>query len=211
VMSAVSADCLKQFGNWSIAPAGDSRCGSAGSPALDPCGISADLISKPLIACPSGGAFNIIDPATNTIVMSNVSQGCLANFRALTISTAQDPRCSSAVPAPPPILSNPGARSVTFPLTGMQFPWSETAPIQPIGRAKTIYDVQNNPPGGGIPGNPATPAPLQPIPPAPASAPASAEPIPTQPLPQPTKMYAPGEPIPVADWFGICKQMKGTT
>ena len=207
VMSAASADCLKQFGSWSIAPPGDPRCGGAGSPSLDPCGISADLIYRPLIACPSGGAFNIIDPATNTVVMSNVSQGCLANFRALTISTAQDPRCSGAQPAPPPIISNPGARQVTFPLTGMQFPWKgDAAPIQPIGQAKTIYDVQTNPPGGGIPAGPAAPAPLQPIPPA---APAGGA-VPTQPLPQPTRTYAPGEPIPVADWFGICKQMKGT-
>lgn len=199
LMSNVTSDCLRQFGNFTIAPAGDPRCGTVGSAALDSCGIPGDLIYKPLIACPSGAGYSIIDPAANTIVMSNVPQGCLGNFKSLAISTAADPRCSSAKPAPPSIISNPGAKQVTFPLAGMQFPWSgEPAPIQPVGKVKnTVYDVATNPP---VPSYVPPPAPVAP-------APAPSAPIPTQPiLPQP-KSYAPGEPIPVQDWFGLCKQM----
>ena len=156
LMSSVSSDCLKQFGNFTIAPPGDSRCNSAGSASLDPCGISADLIYKPLLACPGPSGYSIIDPATNTIVLSGVSQACLANFKSLTISTASDPRCVNAKPAPPSIVSNPGARMVTFPLAGMQFPWSgEPAPIAPVAKPKTVYDVATPNP---------VPAPQPPVP-----------------------------------------------
>lgn len=203
VMSSVSSDCLRQFGNFTIAAPGDQRCGGAGSPSLDPCGISADLIMKPVIACPMGGGstFNIIDPATNTIVMSNVPQSCLANFKSLTISTPIDGRCMTAQPAPPSIISNPGARNVTFPLTGMQWPWSgDPPPIQKVGGGRSVYDVLSNPPAGVAP-------PSAPVPPAPA---APSMPLPSPALPvnaPPLNTYAPGQPIPVADWFGICKQM----
>ena len=199
LMSSVSSDCLKQFGNFTIAPPGDSRCNSAGSASLDPCGISADLIYKPLLACPGPSGYSIIDPATNTIVLSGVSQACLANFKSLTISTASDPRCVNAKPAPPSIVSNPGARMVTFPLAGMQFPWSgEPAPIAPVAKPKTVYDVATPNP---------VPAPQPPVPtPAPTPAFVSNTPIPAAAPQTPPPNYPPGQAIPVSDWFGICKK-----
>jgi len=193
VMSSVSPDCLKQFGNFTIAQAGDWRCSAVGSPSVgqnqNPCGVPPDAVYKPVLACPGPGGYSIIDPATNTIIMSNVSHACLSTFKSLTISTASDPRCASAKPAPPTppsIISNPGAKKVTFPIAGMQFPWSESAPLTPVVPPnKPIYDVAQTPPVVGQ---------APPPPPAPA-------------LPQPPVNYAPGQPIPVADWFGLCKQM----
>lgn len=85
---------------------------------------------------------------------------------------------------------------VTFPLAGMQFPWSgERAPIAPVARPRTVYDVAAPAPAPQAPAfvsntPPQPPAPLPVVPPA---------------LPP---NYQPGQPIPASDWFGICKQMK---
>jgi hypothetical protein len=193
VMSSITSDCLKLFGNFTIAMPGETRCGAVGSPSVaeNPCGVPADVIYKPVLACPGPNGYSIIDPAANTIIMSGVHESCLGQFKSLTISTAADPRCSSAQPAPPSIISNPGARKVTFPMAGMQFPWTEVAPFRPIGRPGRVYDV----------------APVAlPAPPASSMAPAALPTIQTAPLPQPPN-YAPGQPIPAADFFGLCKQM----
>jgi hypothetical protein len=193
VMSSISSDCLKQFGNFTIAMPGETKCGAAGSPSVaeNACGIPAEAVYKPLLACPGPNGYSIIDPAANTIIMSGVHESCLAQFKSLTISTAADPRCGSAQPAPPNIVSNPGARNVTFPMAGMQFPWSEVAPLTPVGRPKPVYNVSPMP----------IPAPLPAL--SPVAPPA---PIETAPLPQPSN-YAPGQPIPVSDFFGLCKEM----
>lgn len=197
VMSSVSSDCLKQFGNFTIAAPGETRCGAVGSPSVseNACGVPSDAVYKPLLACPGQNGYSIIDPAANTIIMSGVHESCLAQFKSLTISTPADPRCSSARPAPPSIISNPGARMVTFPMSGMQFPWNEVAPLTPVGRPRAVYDVAS------------MPAPVMAPAPLPALSPvAPAAPIETAPLPQPPN-YAPGQPIPVADFFGLCKEM----
>jgi hypothetical protein len=196
VMSSITSDCLKQFGNFTIAMPGETKCGAVGSPSVaeNACGVPADAIYKPLLACPGPSGYSIIDPAANTIIMSGVHESCLAQFKSLTISTSADPRCSSAQTAPPNIISNPGARNVTFPMAGMQFPWSEAAHFTPVGRPQGAYNVAP------------VAAPVRPPAPLPALSPIVPPPLETAPLPQPMS-YAPGQPIPVADFFGLCKQM----
>lgn len=184
VMSGVTTECLNQFGSFTIAGPGDSRCGGAGM-ASAACDVPAELLTKPLLACPSGAGYNIVDPATNSIVMQGVTSDCLKRFLSLTISTAMDPRCSSATPSAGPVTSmTPG--KLTFPIAGMQFPFKgDSAPIRPITPPSEV-------------GN-ALPAPI------PREAPYVAQVSTDAAAPAPS--YVPGQPIPATDWFGICKQM----
>lgn len=76
-----------------------------------------------------------------------------------------------------PTVTNPGAQPLTYPIQNMWFPGAlEAPPIQPVG---------------------GTPAPTAAAAPYPSAAP---------PAPAAPPLYAPGQPIPVTDWFGICVQ-----
>lgn len=82
-----------------------------------------------------------------------------------------------ATQPPPSLISMPGAAPLTYPIQNMWFPESlEPPPIQPVT-------------GGPM-------APFQPFP--------AYQPPPPPPQQPSRPLYAPGQPIPVIDWFGIC-------
>lgn len=149
---------------------------------------------KAVFACPRpDGTFNIFSVVDNSPVMSAVSRDCVAGFGDVTFKNAEDAPCGAqpaaapgtipttqtpATQQPQSVISNPGAKALTYPIQNLWFPESlEAPPIQPVS---------------GPPVQSYAPMPGQPSPPVPA--PAAAAPPPP---------HVPGTPYPVTDWFGL--------
>lgn len=136
---------------------------------------------KAVYAClQPDGTYNVFNQADNSPVMSQVSVACLSGFAGVNLLPPWDPRCGGAPPPGGPV---PPAQPPSV--------------ISNPGAAPLTYPIQNM----WFPESLEAP-PIQPI-----GGAAPAPPMPTAaPPPPPMPKYAPGQPIPVTDWFGICVQ-----
>jgi hypothetical protein len=141
---------------------------------------------KAVYAClQPDGTYNVFNQADNSPVMSQVSAACLTGFAGVNLLQPGDPRCGGAAGPATPVA---------------QIPALDNPAVSNPGALPLSYPISNMWFPEGLEAPPISPInaarPPSSLPP-PPTAPPQAPPMPT---------YAPGQPIPVTDWFGICIQ-----
>lgn len=146
------------------------------------------------------------DPATS------ISQGYQGGIRFLqvdfwtrlcaTAAGAAPPSAAPPTPAPAPVVSPPPPSTVPAPVSAAS-PLPSTGPIP----TQPVMQPQALPPAGVITAQPIMqPQALPPVQPVANLPPGGYVAPPPMPVVPPAPAYAPGQPIPIADWFGLCRR-----
>lgn len=221
VATGVTADCLAQFGDVTMADPDSSVCAPPEPATGSDCNIAPAFAGKPVLKCPPGngaGTSYFVDLETGMLAGNNPGPGC-SDPNIVEIASAGDPRCrggmgfavpggvppgAGAAPAPgaQPVGGAPAAGAPGAIVPGGQAPGQ--VPGQG-GRQPGTLPTQGLQPGG-LPGGSPWPSYGSPIGVSPSRAPGT---MPTQPIQSPAfrppiSVPCSTAPKPLEKWVESC-------